>query len=106
MPGWRFKTGQRPLSRLNMANKFLGIGAGVEQKKSANSLSERAYKIKSMFGLHVEGIRRTLQQAKEIGLELIEAKDQCVREQQEWHAWLKTVGIPPARAAAYMRIAE
>lgn len=91
-----------------MANKALGIGVDMKPGlySAADSLSERALKVKAMCGLHTRTIRTALEQARDIGRELQAAKEQCVSESKGWLEWLATAGMKRQKAARYMRIAE
>ena len=91
-----------------MANKFLGIGANMQPGlySQANTLAERSGKIRHIDKLVKQNLRNTLEQARDIGIELVAAKDQCLTEHASWEDWLKTTGLAERTAQKYMRIAK
>lgn len=78
----------------------------TQQVRSDCSLDERAAKIKGMIAKHHDTIHTTLFQAKMLGEELWQAKDQCISEGKEWYEWLGKQGIEPQWANKRMKIAE
>jgi len=75
-------------------------------RKSSESLAERARRFKAMKQTFLQTIRISLTQARDLGRELIEAKEQCQTEGKKWYDWLNDVHLNANRAAEYMRIAK
>lgn len=74
--------------------------------KTAISLAERISRLKAMKNRFNEGLRNTLIMARDMGQELLEAKDQCTKEQTGWGAWLKKANLQERPAQQYMRVAK
>jgi hypothetical protein len=72
--------------------------------RKAQSLKERANKIRAMYAQHV---RMTAVQAADIGKELLALKEQCIEEgDQDFTASVKDAGMQPRSAERYMQLAR
>ena len=60
----------------------------TQEVRPADTIAERAARIREMHKGH---IRTTLEQARDLGRELCEMKEQCIRENQPWLPALESV---------------
>jgi hypothetical protein len=71
--------------------------------READSLKERMARIKAMHAAH---LKTTLEQARDIGKELSELREQCRQEQIPWTHALVEVGVSRRTASRNIRIWE